>query len=171
MTGTVEEKKKNVNLEHYWNVLKIHSPGRKQHVCLSIALTAAEHHRHFGVVLLTIKILLRGGAATRVDLASSFFPKVIPLSPDTQETVTIFSAPQAWFNLENSSRKVWWPCPRLKAEASAWLPHIAAAASLLRGLFQNSRSWKVSTNSAEAIKKAWCWKIRIADYWSMALMT
>lgn len=106
MTGTVEEEKKNVNLEHYRNVLKIHNPGRRRRVCLSIALAPAEHHRHFGVVLLTIKILLRGGAAVRVDLTSSFFPKVIQLSLVTQEVVTIFSTPRAWFNLENSSRKV-----------------------------------------------------------------
>lgn len=112
MTGTVEEEKKNGNLEHYSNVLKIHNPGRKLHVCLSIAPTAAEHHKHFGVVLLTIKILLRGDAATRVDLAGSFSPKVIQLSPVTQEIVTIFSAPRAWFNLENSSRKVCMALPR-----------------------------------------------------------
>lgn len=75
------------------------------------------------------------------------------LSGHTRNRDNILVLPKRGLTSKTAPERFAWPCPRLKTEAPACLPHIAAAASLLWDLFSNTQSWKVSTNSGEVIKK------------------
>lgn len=107
MTGTVEEekKKKNTNSEHYWNMLKIYNPERKQHAYLSFTMTAENIMTAWSCAAHS-QNSYSGQSGQEVGFSGSFFLKEILLSSVTQTIATTSSPLQVWLNWEKSSKKL-----------------------------------------------------------------
>jgi len=122
-------------------------------------------------VLLTIKILLRGDTARKVDLAGSFFPEVILLSSVTQVITTIFSTPWGWFSLENCSRKAYMALPHFsdwKQKHQHYLPHISNSSfPPWRSVFKTPKARRCPQIQLKSLRSIWAWKIGIANHWSI----
>lgn len=172
MTGTVEEEKKKVNLEHYWNVLKIHNPGWKQHVCLSPALLAAEHHRHFGAV--AHHQHSSPGRCGHQSGSGRFLPPQgnSALSGHTRNRDNIQRSPSVVWPGEQPQKGLHGPAPGWR-EKHQPVCHTLQQQQLpsLELCFQTPRAGRWPQIQLRSLRNLWGWKIRIADYWSMALMT